>query len=254
MKQSPSTSPLSNGSESSLRQSLALIHANGSGHGFSRRHSDHVQEAANFNVSFHPSTVSDKKKHFSRIVDSPVPTLPFMSDAAPAQLMENPAMIPPTHCNTSQSCKQGPRLPCSNVNVAQVLAPMPPHGHLGFRKDYILGDPAKSSRHMVVESSRQDVSKKLVSLKPYDFAFIRRRDGTWTYAILACRSLEYMMFVLNDQGTTKTIQKRHWKSFIRCVVADDEGCSMSNTQRMIPKEISVLKDCDECSMISFDML
>ena len=234
-------------SETSLLRSLALIHSKGHSPVLSRRHSSDEQ-AANLDVPLYPSPLGlDKRQRRSSrrlTVNFPVPDLPFMPDAAPA-------LISSTDDNSSNV--QVSKLPSSNVKMAQNQEVEASRGHLGFRKDYMLGDAAKSSRHMIIESSIQDASNEVTSLKSFDFAFVRRRDGTWTYAILACRSLEWMMFVLNDRGTTKTIQKRHWKSFIRCVAVADGDCSMSNKQRMVPKQISVQKDCDECSMLSFDM-
>jgi len=74
------------------------------------------------------------------------------------------------------------------------------------------------------------------SLKRHDFAFVKRSDGTYTYAILAFRSSdinskkatvveedseegddEKMVFVMNNNGSTKIIRKKYWSKLIRFV-------------------------------------
>jgi hypothetical protein len=84
------------------------------------------------------------------------------------------------------------------------------------RCDYRLGEPARSSSHMV---------SKVSTLKNYDFAFIKRTDGLWTYAILAYRTEESMMFVMNETGSTKIIKKRQWAEYVRCVAALEENAT-----------------------------
>ena len=97
----------------------------------------------------------------------------------------------------------------------------------------------------------------------YNFAFIKRTDGSWTYALLAHRYFdadeeECMMFVLQEDGTKKTIKKRQWASFVRAVANE----KLAKEERMDPylsRNISMdsfdlwvdLQDMDDCSMISF---
>ena len=97
----------------------------------------------------------------------------------------------------------------------------------GSRSDYILWDTVRSPSHMIVEDCSEAALHKASQLKLHDFAFIKRSDGSWTYAILACRNTsevnneECMMFVMNETGSIKYIKKRKWASFIRCVVVED---------------------------------
>ncbi|KAL3786446.1 hypothetical protein HJC23_011027 [Cyclotella cryptica] len=101
-----------------------------------------------------------------------------------------------------------------------------------IRKDYTLGNKARSASHMIIESCPQKALERASQLKNYDFAFVKRMDGSWTYAILAYRSYdkdesdsseeECMLFVMNEEGSTKMIKKRHWAEFVRCVV-NEEG-------------------------------
>jgi len=98
------------------------------------------------------------------------------------------------------------------------------------RNDYTLGETARSTSHMIIESCPQKALHRASQLKNHDFAFVKRMDGSWTYAILAYRSSvdgnsvssedECMMFVMNEEGATKTIKKRQWAEFVRCVVEE----------------------------------
>jgi len=148
----------------------------------------------------------------------------------------------------------------------------------GFRKDYILGDSVRSPSHMITDPTSQAIS----SLQKHDFAFIKRSDGSYTYAILACRSFVHikegtetekcMTFVMHVKGTTKVIRERHWNDFIRRPVSTEEDphgqaassahtsvANVSTTKSMVsesedlpdmisfePAEVSD----EECSLIS----
>jgi len=94
---------------------------------------------------------------------------------------------------------------------------------------YVLGDMVRSSSDMIVASCPQDAAKNVSNLKNRDFAFVKRTDGSWTFAILACRIFlesrskqadsceECMLFVISEGGCTKIIRKPHWAEFIRIV-------------------------------------
>lgn len=111
-------------------------------------------------------------------------------------------------------------------------------GGNGFRKDYMLGDPARSIRHMKIETTLNEVSK----LKTYDFAFIKRFDESWTYAICASRfeenGEECMLFVLNKAGATKILKRKYWADSIRIVAAQ-------NDEDKIPRDIYIKDDMSD---------
>ena len=99
--------------------------------------------------------------------------------------------------------------------------------HKGFRRDYSLGETVRFASHIIDEQTNiGDVN----SLRKHDFAFVKRSDGSYSYAILACRSFEpikgaknddteeCMTFVMNDIGSTKMIKQRHWSAFV-CLVS-----------------------------------
>jgi hypothetical protein len=126
----------------------------------------------------------------------------------------------------------------------------------GACSDYNLGDEAKCPSHMIIQDCPQAAFDKVSRLKQHNFAFVRRTDASWTYAILADRHVddsrgdnECMMFVLNQTGLTKTIKRDRWASFVR-VVAEEE-LPEEQLDPSVPSQISL--DCcrDDCSMISF---
>eukprot|EP00956_Cyclotella_meneghiniana_P017186 scaffold27752_cov70-Cyclotella_meneghiniana.AAC.1 len=91
------------------------------------------------------------------------------------------------------------------------------------RRDYDLGDIARSPSHMIIDTSPQATC--VSELNDHDFAFVNRSGGSWSYAILAHRhqshdeNKEYMVFVVDKMGSTKTIKKRQWAKCVRCVTA-----------------------------------
>eukprot|EP00804_Cyclotella_cryptica_P003476 CCRYP_002112-RA/>CCRYP_002112-RA protein AED:0.24 eAED:0.24 QI:677/1/1/1/0/0/2/136/361 len=108
----------------------------------------------------------------------------------------------------------------------------------GFRKDYTLGQVARSSSHMVMETSHREAAKTVSELEPYDFAFIKLTKESWTYAILACRYVnesqeQCLLFVFNTNGSTKEIKKPHWAELIRSVIVQDDNLEdgMGNDSR-----------------------
>ena len=93
----------------------------------------------------------------------------------------------------------------------------------GFRRDYALGDTARSPAHMILDN------RSVNSLQMHDFAFIKRSDGSYSYAILADRDVrakkncnngdteECMIFVMDLTGATKMIRQGNWDEFVHLV-------------------------------------
>ena len=127
-------------------------------------------------------------------------------------------------------------------------AAAPPKGCHGFRKDYKLGDSARSVSHMKIVESHHQSFIEASKIKTYDFAFIRRNDGSWTYAICATQFKEAgedcMLFVLNETGATKVLKRRFWADFIRPVAAQVDDVK-------IPEYIYVGDCADDDSLFSY---
>mmetsp|Transcript_19788 Transcript_19788/g.42960 ORF Transcript_19788/g.42960 Transcript_19788/m.42960 type:complete len:942 (+) Transcript_19788:185-3010(+) len=54
-------------------------------------------------------------------------------------------------------------------------------------------------------------------LRHLDAAFVRRSDGSWTYALVADGDDNEIRFVVNDRGSTKSFPKSIWESSVRRV-------------------------------------
>ena len=119
-----------------------------------------------------------------------------------------------------------------------IFSPMPPTYSCmeknkklikGFRNDYSIGETIRSLSHMIIEPTVTQATQSISSLSKHDFAFLKRSDGSYTYAILAYRSMvpkkgsidgsmeECMVFVVVDDGSTKRIRKRDWIECVRLI-------------------------------------
>ena len=78
-----------------------------------------------------------------------------------------------------------------------------------------LGD-AGTTRDMILFEHSPSIALKIMnSLRVHDFAFIQRSSGQWTYAIIAEKREDAIRFVVNGNGDTKTLSKKHWYTSIR---------------------------------------
>lgn len=141
---------------------------------------------------------------------------------------------------------------------------------------YVLGETVRSASDMSIEQCPQKAAEMASYLKNYDFAFIKRSNGSWTYAILVCRVFltsgnnqknsreEGMLFVVSDKGCIKMIRKPYWAEFIRVVtnkhsqnISGGNGKDASQEvdagkyQRLLQESVCIDNDCDENSCISF---
>ena len=101
----------------------------------------------------------------------------------------------------------------------------------GFRRDYSIGETIRSPSHMIPNSTFVEAFQEVCAMKKHDFAFVKRSDGSYSYAILAFRSLEpskdgnntnnsleeYMTFVVDTHRSIKVLKKEQWVEYIRPV-------------------------------------
>lgn len=169
-----------------------------------------------------------------------------LKDISPSiQQQQQYEVLRKTTANTDETQPQTPlstaemfeRMMISNNDVERR------HRYTGFRNDYYLGDTVTSATHMVIESTTERAIQAVDILQTHHFAWVKRSNGLFTYAILAYRSCsplpkmggitsnddnddgengEYMYFVLNDSGSTKMVHKKHWSKCIRLVVGQAE--------------------------------
>ena len=98
-------------------------------------------------------------------------------------------------------------------------------GHLGFRPDYKLGDTLRTPDDVIVQPSREAQLIAVRSLSQHDFAFVQRSDGSFSYGILAFSKPasegesreEALVFVLCEEGSTKSVKRKYWNDRIRLV-------------------------------------
>jgi len=146
-----------------------------------------------------------------------------------------------------------PRLPKPSADQEQVVETH----HRGFRKDYALGETIRSRTHMIAEPTARQALQSASSMDQHDFAFVRRSDGSISYAILAYRSVkrikgaadnteayeECMTFVLSRHGSTKVVPKRFWSDFV--FQPELEECSFNEHTSSISRENNPPLACQE---------
>ena len=125
-------------------------------------------------------------------------------------------------------------------------------------QDYKLGDAAHSRHHMVIEPTRSKATQAVDTLSTNDFAFIKRSNGSYTYAMVCYRTKsickgvqqelnsisfsslsisprggpaeeETMTFVLHDDGRAKVINKSQWGNYVRLISTKVTTSSRSRT-------------------------
>jgi len=87
---------------------------------------------------------------------------------------------------------------------------------------YVLGDEVKGDHHMMIPKTVTEALQNASSLNALDFAFVLRSNDSWTYAIVAEKSFHkdlglVIRFVLDKNGTTKTIRRKYWGKGVRPV-------------------------------------
>jgi hypothetical protein len=131
----------------------------------------------------------------------------------------------------------------------------------GFRKDYRLGDFLRTPSHTMIEPTDGQACRAASSLEEYDFAFVKRSDGSFSYAIVAYRSTELvqrgnkksieecMTFVMNDAGSTKKVCRRNWGKYVRLVsltgVVGHPPISMISFDPQMDDEYSIISNVSE---------
>jgi hypothetical protein len=84
-----------------------------------------------------------------------------------------------------------------------------------------LGDKGSPSDMMFRDDDDGiEYAKDMESLRLHDFVFLLRTDGSWTYAIIADRSPDSILFVVDTKGNTKSLSKKRWVNSIRFVNPD----------------------------------
>ena len=163
-----------------------------------------------------------------------LPSLPFnrqqqqhprhSNRAGPQQARRVSYTAPSSNERLQQQSQAGAHHPHSQQQQSSL-----PQGMLGFRPDYVLGKSLLHPTHMIVPRDDTQALEVVNTLSKHDFAWVKRSDGTYTYAILANRTTgqegyaygstneEVMVFVIDESGSTKNIRKKYWCEYIRLV-------------------------------------
>jgi len=115
---------------------------------------------------------------------------------------------------------------------------------MGHPRLYGIGDGCRTPNDMIIQRTDKKAIQSTALLKKWDQAFIKRSNGVWTVAFMIDRALqpkhisrrrrdcarwctvweidprsmeleESMLFVINDDGATKIINKKCWGKYVR---------------------------------------
>ena len=105
--------------------------------------------------------------------------------------------------------------------------PSPPAKTNTFLPNFELGDVG-TPRHMLPAGACPTrAAAQLTALETHDFAFILRSDGRWTYAIIANREDDVILFVVDTVGDAKVVKRKNWATSIRLVDPKEARCPVT---------------------------
>lgn len=150
-------------------------------------------------------------------------------------------------------------LPPGTMGASKSSSNHPTQKGKGFRRDYSLGETVRCTSHMIPRPTiSEQAFQSINTLKNRDFAFVKRpssssslddTSSSFSYAILACRSLEppidsitsqipspetleeCMVFVMCDAGSTVKLRKDQWVDYIRLVSMEGSSTKIINTKQ-----------------------
>jgi hypothetical protein len=145
----------------------------------------------------------------------------------------------------------GERFTSSETKMNQSFASASAHGtdlpHLQ------LGDTGTLSDMRPAEDNLSNIDR----LQVHDYAFvIRSRDKSWTYAIIADRSTDRILFAVDNKGSIKTLLRKHWLTCMRLVnINKDRNTTLPALHTSSPHEVSYLKrgDCRDQVFLSLPL-
>ena len=140
-------------------------------------------------------------------------------------LSDHTSHIQPRHQHLSTSTKDT----SSSSNTSMDCCSM--ENYTGFRIDYDIGDEAHTPSDMIIKSTTQEAMEDADSLQKYNFAFIKRSDGSFTYAILFRRSSDSLTFVMDTNGSTKEVSRKRWSEMVRLVSTKPQRHSHTSDKR-----------------------
>lgn len=132
----------------------------------------------------------------------------------------------------------------TNKQMANKLQREPMRHHPSYLSSYSLGDAGKLS-DMIVDNCESSSEQNVAALRVHDFAFVRRANGNWTYAILSDKpDGDHARFVVNVKGATKIFSKKELAKHVRLIrgPSTDESVSPSVGSISSDEENSIATD------------
>lgn len=105
----------------------------------------------------------------------------------------------------------------ATLSSSTMAQPRQEQRHNGFRRDYDIGQAIRSPEHMIIEPTPERTIDAVASLRKHDFAWVKRSDGSYTYAIVACPSEDSLIFLIDLKGSTKKVSRKYWSKSVRIV-------------------------------------
>ena len=102
-------------------------------------------------------------------------------------------------------------------------------GNLFLQLDIVICDGHRPMLHYFRTKCKvQDANRRLLGklVVEHEFAFVLRSSGLFTYAIVAHRQKDMILFVVGTLGSIKLMSKRRWLSSIRLVNQQDNSASV----------------------------
>lgn len=85
---------------------------------------------------------------------------------------------------------------------------------------FSVGDPPSVGGSDMILTSREETVLAVSELREGDAAFLKRSDGSWSYAILISRpdgDDPEIKFQINERGSTKSIKISQCGNYVRCI-------------------------------------
>lgn len=120
-------------------------------------------------------------------------------------------------CNNTSSDANTESVASSSSISSTPAKPLSEQRYNGFCVDYDLGDAVRCPSDMIVEATQGRTTDAVVSLRKHDFAWVKRSDGSYTYSIIADKTEDHIVFLIDSKGSTKKVSRKHWSELVRRV-------------------------------------
>ncbi|KAL7484602.1 hypothetical protein ACHAW6_010232 [Cyclotella cf. meneghiniana] len=172
-----------------------------------------------------------------KIEDEPIPPLKTTTDGTyPTDKLDSPEKSFSSRLSSSHLSSLSTEATDGTAKLRKNLR-RSVHCTTQSHQKYHVGEVARSPNDMIIHRSYFDAIDSASMIQKMQQAFIKRSNGLWTCAVLVERAVqpingkhwyteweinsaemkleESMLFVINDDGSTKIVNKRNWGKFVR---------------------------------------